>query len=639
MRSNKLSFPQNVDQSIENSQSDKPKLQQAFANLDLLVKLFLDLSCQDLPPMFEDGLPHIATFLHKYLVYDNPLLHSTDDSEASPLEFVKAGILEALVLYTSKYGDAFGDYVQQFMTATWNLLSATGTEVKYDILVSKALQFMTQVTKISGLGLFDTEHVLNSIVEKVIIPNLSLRDADIEILEEEPIEFVRRDLEGPDSDTRRKAATDFLRQLLETPNSQITPVVMRYIDHYMSEYAKSPKDNWRSKDLAIYLFTSIAAKGISTTSHGITSTNQLVDIGDFFQKNIASDLTSEDAETILKMDALKYLYTFRNVLNKDQWQQILPVLVNRLGSSDYVVYTYAAIVVERVLALTDSAHQPIIDQAMITPLAKDLIEHLFKLIEQNPAPEKVQENEFLMRCVMRVIIFIREGVISVAGIVLAHLIGITNTISSNPSNPRFYYYHFEALGAFIRFAAPSSASTLENALYQPFAIVLQNNTEEFLPYVLQLFAFLLEANPSGTLPDMYQSMLGPLLTPPLWEQKGNVPALVRLLSALMSRMTSLIVENGQIEPILGIFQKLVSSKTNESYGFDLLEAVVTTFPPPAIQPFFGAVLGVIFARLSKTRTENLALKFTRWYHVVSARQDKGLGADFFIAGADQTQHE
>lgn len=84
---------------------------------------------------------------------------------------------------------------------------------------------------------------------------------------------------------------------------------------------------------------------------------------------------------------------------------------------------------------------------------------------------------------------------------------------------------------------------------------------------------------------MYQSMLGPLLSPPLWEQKGNVPALVRLLSALMARLTAQITQDGQIEPILGIFQKLVSSKTNESHGFDLLEAVVATFPAYEPSPF------------------------------------------------------
>lgn len=64
----------------------------------------------------------------------------------------------------------------------------------------------------------------------------------------------------------------------------------------------------------------------------------------------------------------------------------------------------------------------------------------------------------------------------------------------------------------------------------------------------------------------------------MWESKGNVPALVRLLSAIIPRGVEHIVSNNQIEPILGIFQKLASSKTNESYGFDLLETVVSNVP-------------------------------------------------------------
>ena len=55
-----------------------------------------------------------------------------------------------------------------------------------------------------------------------------------------------------------------------------------------------------------------------------------------------------------------------------------------------------------------------------------------------------------MKCIMRVLIVIKEDVMPIADDVLAHLIAITNTISQNPSNPRFYYYHFEALGALIR---------------------------------------------------------------------------------------------------------------------------------------------------------------------------------------------
>jgi exportin-2 (importin alpha re-exporter) len=99
-----------------------------------------------------------------------------------------------------------------------------------------------------------------------------------------------------------------------------------------------------------------------------------------------------------------------------------------------------------------------------------------------------------------------------------------------------------------------------------------------VPYVFQLFAALLEANPSGTLSEYYQSLIAPILSPELWTSKGNVPALVRLLSSIIPRGASYIAQNNQIEIILGIFHHLVSTKTNETYGMELLECVVANFP-------------------------------------------------------------
>lgn len=46
----------------------------------------------------------------------------------------------------------------------------------------------------------------------------------------------------------------------------------------------------------------------------------------------------------------------------------------------------------------------------------------------------------------------------------------------------------------------------------------------------------------------------------------------------MARGVSVITENNQLTPILGIFQKLVSSKITESQAFDLLESLFTYFP-------------------------------------------------------------
>ncbi|KAL4992880.1 CAS/CSE protein [Aspergillus falconensis] len=634
-----LSLFQGLDTYLEANESNKDQLIQGFTQLNLMVKLVYDLSCHDLPPMFEENMSGLAQILLKYLTYDNPLLHTDDDAESGQLEYVRAGIFEVLTLYVQKYGDEFQPYIQQFVESSWNFLTTIGQETKYDILVSRALKFLTSIAGMpQHAQIFQAESTLAQVIEKVVLPNVSLRESDEELFEDEPIEFIRRDLEGSDSDTRRRAATDFLKQLNGNFEASVTKTVLQYIEHYLNEYGKSPQMNWKAKDTATYLFIAIAAKGVATATHGVTTTNNLINITDFFQKNLAADLISgDDVHPILKVDAIKYLYLFRSLITKGQWQEVFPLLVNHLGSSNFVVYTYAAIAVERVLYFTDNQGQPIVSPETIKPLANDLLEHIFSLIQKNPAPEKVQENEFIMKCAMRVLIVIKEGVVPIIDNVLKHLINITQIISGNPSNPRFYYYHFETLGAFIRFAAPSNPDKLEQALYPPFSAVLQADIAEFVPYIFQLFAALLEANPSGTLPTYYQGLIAPILAPQVWESKGNIPALVRLLSSIIARGSQHILENNQLINTLGIFQKLLSSKTNEGYGFDLLEAVIEHFPSAALEPFFKDIMQIILTRLQNHKTESLTLRFVRFYHFMCANDAKGYSADFVIQIMDKVQ--
>ncbi|CAI7622011.1 hypothetical protein N7533_013088 [Penicillium manginii] len=634
-----LSLLESIDNYIEQNKSNKENLTLAFTQLNLMIKLFYDLSCHDLPPMFEDNISGIATILLKYLTYDNQLLHTDDDTEAGLLEYVRAGIFEVLTLYVQKFLDAFGPHVGQFIQSSWGFLTTIGQDTKYDILVSRALHFLTSVASMpEHAASFQAEETLSQIIEKVILPNVSLRESDEELFEDEPIEFIRRDLEGSDSETRRRAATDFLRRLAEKFEESVSKVVLKYSEHYLAEYAKDPASNWKAKDTATYLFSAIAAKGVATSSHGVTATNSLVSITDFFQQHLAADLIADDGiHPILKVDAIKYLYTFRSIITKEQWQGVLPVLVKHLASSNYVVYTYAAIAVERALFLSDGQGQPIIPPAEITPLAKDLLEHIFTLIQKDPAPEKVQENEFLMRCVMRVLVVIREGVVPFTDVVLQRFITITQIISGNPSNPRFYYYFFEAMGAFIKNAAPADPAKLEQAFYTPFAGILQGDVQEFMPYVFQLFAALLEANSSATLPSYYQELVGPILMPVMWDSKGNIPALVRLLASIIPRGSEHIAQQNQIEPILGIFQKLVSTKANEGYAFDLLETVVASFSPTALQQYFVSIMQIIMQRLQNSKTETLSIRFVRFYHFVTAHDDKGYNPDFIMQVTEQVQ--
>lgn len=437
--------------------------------LDLQIKILYDMSCHDLPPIFEEHLGSISELLHKYLTYSNPLLDTDDDSEASIVDTVKADICEVLELFTIKYSEDFSKYCQPFITSAWNLLSNMGPETKFDGIVSKALHFLTAIASTREHSeIFNNTDVLTQIVEKVILPNVALRESDIEMFEDEPIEFIRRDLEGSDTDSRRRSGTDFLRKLQEKFEQPVTQVVSKYISHYFAEGAT----NWKSKDTAVYLFISIAAKGAVTAAQGVKTINPLVNVVEVFEQHIASDLMASGGEPIPKVDAIKYLYTFRSQLSKEQWKEALVPLIQNLNSDNYVVYTYAAIAVERVLFLTDDAGNAMFPRADIEPLAKDLLDHLFKLIERESNPAKLQENEFLMRCVMRILIVIKDGAAPMLENVLDHLIIITNVMKQNPSNPRFYYYHFEAIGALVRYCSANNAALFNQKLWDPFHQVL-----------------------------------------------------------------------------------------------------------------------------------------------------------------------
>lgn len=63
---------------------------------------------------------------------------------------------------------------------------------------------------------------------------MSLAAHEEEMFEDDPIEFIRTDLEpSTESDTRRQAATDFTRALMEQFEGEVTSIVKRYIDAYL----------------------------------------------------------------------------------------------------------------------------------------------------------------------------------------------------------------------------------------------------------------------------------------------------------------------------------------------------------------------------------------------------------------------
>ncbi|WVO15440.1 hypothetical protein L204_103098 [Cryptococcus depauperatus] len=107
-----------------------------------------------------------------------------------------------------------------------------------DVLVSRALQFPSVVVKMENhRAMFAAPETLTAFCEKIILPNMAIRKHEEETFEDDTMEYIRRDL-GPsaESDTRRQAATDFTRTLMELFEKEVTDIIKGYVSWICAVY-------------------------------------------------------------------------------------------------------------------------------------------------------------------------------------------------------------------------------------------------------------------------------------------------------------------------------------------------------------------------------------------------------------------
>ncbi|WFC97019.1 importin-alpha export receptor [Malassezia brasiliensis] len=598
--------------------------------LVLLLQLFYDLSAQDLPPQFEDAIPTLSPMFTSLLKFSRPeLVGDEEDMAPSLLDKIRSSVCEIFELYAKRYLDVLPQ-LPEYVQAVWDMLATYGKAEKYDVIVSKAILFLAVVVRMGNQrSVFEADATLEQFVSAIVLPNIELRDIDEEIFEDNPMEYIRRDLEASvEVDTRRRAASEFVRSLLEQFSAQVTAICSRHIRAYLDAFQADMLGAWKKKDAAIYLLTSIAAQG-ATAQHGVSSTNTLVDVVQFFSEHVLQDLEPGHAvaarRPILQVDAIKFLYTFRNQLTKEQLLSVVPYLVRLLASDNYVTCTYAAITIERILFI--KVEQRFVFTAEdVAPFRDDMLRALFAAIVRNETPEKMAENDHLMKCVMRVLLTARQTLAPSVAAVVGPLEQVLRVTSRNPSNPRFTQFLFESIAAVVRYAGVH-LDEVEQHFFGPFTEILQTDAVEYVPYVFQVLAQLLEQRAArgadAALPETYAALLPPLLTPALWEQKGNVPALVRLLTAYLRLAPARIVEGNHVEAFLGIYQKLISSRVNDVYGFALLQALLRHLPASVVAPYFQPILTLMLLRLQSSKTERFSQHFCVFVGVFCGVQQPG----------------
>ncbi|KAJ1940532.1 importin-alpha export receptor, partial [Kickxella alabastrina] len=631
-----------TDRLLDEHASNPAALKVLLHSLMLLCQIYYDLNCQDLPPFFEDNMGEFMQTFHKYLVYKNPHAESDDDAPGD-LEEVKSSICEIINLYALRYEEEFKQ-LPQFVETVWSMLTVVGNGPKYDNIVSTGMSFLcTVVRNPHHRELFSTSESLKLICERIIIPNTALPEADEEMFEDDPLQFVRREVESDSAGTRREAAAELVSGLLEQFATETTQVMSQYIQKGLAQYAANPTANWRDKDVALFLVASVAVVA-SVHSLGATRVNELVDVAEFFSTQIIQHLQNVGSDTgspILKADAIKYVVTFRSQLPRELLVQALPLLAAHLAHPDAVVATYAAFAIERLL-VQKRDNTMLFSPADVQPLAQPMLGHIFTALDSADSPQKLAENEYLMKTVMRIVLATRTNILPLAPAALAKLAAILAEVSKNPSNPRFNHFMFEAIGALARFSCAAEGAALaqfEATLFPIFQGILQGDVVEFMPYLFQILAQLLSMHQGGTgLPEAYVSLLPPLLQPALWSAQGNIPALVRLLQSFLQVGGAQLAASGQLEPILGVFQRLIASRTNDHHGFNLLLAITQFAPPAALKQYLKPILTLCLTRLQASRTTKFTRNFVHYAaSVMCIGAQSGAGVDVFFDAMDSIQ--
>ncbi|XP_034196637.1 chromosome segregation 1 [Osmia lignaria lignaria] len=606
-----------------------------YSSLVILSKVFYSLNFQDLPEFFEDNMAVWMRNFHTLLNTDVPSLQSSDDEEPEVIEQLKSQVCDNIGLYAQKYDEEFQPYLPQFVTAVWNLLTSTGQQPKYDTLVSNALQFLATVADRGQYRyLFVDPGTLSCICEKVIIPNMKFRESDNELFEDNPEEYIRRDIEGSDVDTRRRAACDLVKVLSKYFEAKIMEIFGAYIQVMLQNYAEKPTENWRSKDAAIYLVTSSASKA-QTQKHGVTQSSELVPLPQFAMQHIEPELVKPNVNEfpVLKADAIKFIMTFRSVLPREMILGSLPQLIRHLSATNIVVHTYAACAIERILAMKGPDNLYLVKGTDLSPLTADLLKGLFACLNM-PGSE---ENEYVMKAIMRSFGVLQEIVVPFLADLLPKLTEKLAIVSKNPSRPNFNHFLFETFALSIKIVCKThkvAVSSFEEALFPIFQEILQQDVLEFLPYVFQILALLLELR-TQDMPEAYLALFPCLLSSVLFERHANIHPLNRLLRAFISHGAHHIVAQDKTNGLLGVFQKLIASKANDHEGFLLLQSIIEHFAPNVLEPYVKQIFVLLFQRLSSSKTT----KFVKGLIVFFAYYIIRYGASNLVTIIDQIQSQ
>ncbi|CAD7949735.1 unnamed protein product [Amoebophrya sp. A120] len=645
-------------QSGGSSASNKPPPGHQEMELRSLVAscaIFFSLNVVDLPEQYEDNMSIWYEGFFYFLKTSNfpPFLLQTDLERCNKL---RAQICDNMGLYVTKYQEEVKQFVKPATAAVWQLLLELDQSDMNDNVVASGIKFLSSAAgqNWGEASPFNDLNALQQICERIVLPNIKLRQIDVELFEDSPLDFIQRDIEEADQDTRRKTAIELVKALMRFQESNVTNILMTHVRQLLNNGAQtatgSNAERCLSKESCIYVVMAMAIKG-GTKQQGCTLVNAQVPFQQYFDQEVKTILQSNvDTESDfppLRAACLKYVTQFRSLLSTESLLSVLPDIVRHVSHKSAVVHTYAAHAIEKIIMVREmgtansnvssgGANQTQTPQTIVgnlkfqpqqlSALLRTALEPMVNILTEKRG---IEQNEYLMRCIVRIFLFLKHSAGDIAVPMLQKSTQLLEQIAANPKHPSFAHFLFEGVAVIIKVAQPTGKlDEVEGQMLKVCGFILQGEVmKDFLPYVFQVLGLLLDS--TKEVKPVYSQLFQTLMHLEFWTKHPNIPALVRFLKSYLSRhehFRALLQQN--MGEILKRFEGTLNNRKTEGMAFDLLGAVFAYLPfemySSTVDVIFKVALTALMSRKSDVRMKKhfvLAASIFVWKRGAASLRD------------------
>jgi len=569
-----------VDLLVNPSKVGQASFPTVLYTMKICINIIHELNFYDLIEYFEDNLQYFFEKFDIILNFDCPTMNYLKED----IYMMKIDLMTCINFFHQQYLlDLKENKIEFFNQVYTRLLDVQFGSPTVDILYSKYFRFFNIVIldpeykKVIG-----TSKIIKEICDKVIMQNVELKQNAIDEFNENPGDYINRELIKNDSVSRRKACCDFLKNLSINFEETVVPFFLDLINQNMGQYNNQGGNNWKDCETAITIMIAISARNV-TRKHGASSCPRFVVIENIFDTIFTNFVQNHKTTNKFVVAAcLKFVCTFRSMIGVkkicESFKHILSLLLSDCpGLILFSAYTLNQLLstVEQYVANNDNH-----GVTEIYEMLPGVLQHLLKQTLTSDDDSPIVNSEILVKATIHMFVIFKHRAVEMIAdhfdSVLTMLIEKIKLLAETPANATYTHNLYELLCVLIRISYQINSESIklfEGLLFPVFEFVFSKQLVDSIPYVLQMIGMLLEVQlGSENISDAYEAMIKPLIEPQLWEHSANIQPVITLLNSIMLTIPSKLDKNFHTQ-LLGITKRLISTRSLESKAVMIIENI------------------------------------------------------------------